>query len=55
MLFLYRPRQTRMPYNLRRTPSEQAQYNRRLQERFEATQRVPRPQPQSQPLPAGNR
>jgi Short C-terminal domain len=40
MLFLYRPRQTWMPYSLPRNRTEQAQYNRRLQERFASTRRV---------------
>jgi hypothetical protein len=40
MLFLYRPRQTWMPYYLPRNPERQAQYNRELQERFAATRRV---------------
>jgi hypothetical protein len=40
MLFLYRPRQTWMPYYLPRSRTEQGAYNRRLQERFEATRRV---------------
>ena len=43
MLFLYRPRQTWMPYSLPRNRSEQAQYNRQLQARFAASQRVPPP------------
>ena len=36
MLFLYRPRQTWMPYRLPRNTTDQAAYNRRLQERFDA-------------------
>ena len=43
VLFLYRPRQTWMPYRLPRSRSEQAQYNRQLQARFAASQRVPPP------------
>jgi hypothetical protein len=49
MLFLYRPRETRMPFVVRRTPSQQAQYNRQLQERFESTRRVPPAQPAIEP------
>ena len=40
MLFLYRPRQTWMPFSLPRNRSEQAAYNRRLQDRFDSTRRV---------------
>ena len=40
MLFLYRPRQTWMPYSLPRNRTAQAAYNRQLQERFDATRRV---------------
>jgi hypothetical protein len=49
MLFLYRPRQTWMPYTTRRSLTEQGQYNRQLQERFAATQRVPPRPPSPQP------
>jgi hypothetical protein len=41
MLFLYRPRQTWMPYRPYRQPSQQSAYNRQLQEKFEATHRLP--------------
>lgn len=40
MLFLYRPRQTWMPFRSPRGLSEQAAYNRQLQDRFESTRRV---------------
>ena len=40
MLFLYRPRQTWMPYSLPRGRMQQAEYNRQLQERFASTRRV---------------
>ena len=40
MLFLYRPRQTWMPYRLPRSRSQQAAYNRQLQEKFSSTRRV---------------
>ncbi len=43
MLFLYRPRQTWMPYALPRNRTQQAAYNRQLQEQFESTRRVPPP------------
>jgi hypothetical protein len=45
MLFLYRPRQTWMPYRLPRQRTEQAAYNRQLQEKFGATRRVQSPVP----------
>ena len=50
MLFLYRPRQTWMPYPVPRnmTPqglTRQGVYNRQLQEKFDATVRVPRQAP----------
>jgi Short C-terminal domain len=40
MLFLYRPRQTWMPYALPRSRTQQAAYNRQLQDRFASTRRV---------------
>jgi len=40
MLFLYRPRQTWMPYALPRNRTQQAHYNRQLQDRFASTRRV---------------
>jgi Short C-terminal domain len=40
MLFLYRPRQTWMPYRVPRQPTQQAAYNRQLQESYAATRRV---------------
>jgi Short C-terminal domain len=40
MLFLYRPRQTWLPFALPRNRTQQAAYNRQLQERFESTRRV---------------
>jgi hypothetical protein len=43
MLFLYRPRQTWMPYRVPRPPTQQQRYNRQLQDRFDATRRVPVP------------
>ena len=52
MLFLYRPRQTYMPYRVRRSNVEQVEYNRRLQAKFAATQRVPRPTPVPAPPPS---
>jgi hypothetical protein len=50
MLFLYRPRQTWMPYRIPRQPSQQGAYNRQMQETFAATRQVPRYAPES-PLP----
>jgi Short C-terminal domain len=40
MLFLYRPRQTWMPFRLPRSRTQQAAYNRQLQEKFSSTRRV---------------
>ena len=40
MLFLYRPRQTYMPYRTPRNMYQQTAYNREMQERFDATRRV---------------
>jgi Short C-terminal domain len=40
MLFLYRPRQTWMPFSMPRNRTEQAAYNRQLQQRFQSTRRV---------------
>jgi hypothetical protein len=40
MLFLYRPRQTWMPYSLPRSQMQQAEYNRQMQERYASTRRV---------------
>ena len=40
MLFLYRPRQTWMPFALPRNRTQQAAYNRQLQDQFESTRRV---------------
>jgi hypothetical protein len=41
MLFLYRPRQTYMPYRRPRPRTQQDAYNRQLQQQFAATRRVP--------------
>jgi len=43
VLFLYRPRQTWMPYRALRPPTQQQRYNRQLQDQFDATRRVPAP------------
>jgi hypothetical protein len=40
MLFLYRPRETWMPFSLPRNRTDQAAYNRQLQQRFDSTRRV---------------
>ena len=45
MLFLYRPRQTWMPYRLPRNLTQQTAYNRQMQDRFDSTRRVAPPQP----------
>ena len=47
MLFLYRPRQTWMPYTPPRRPTEQDAYNRDMQGRFDATHRVAPYSPES--------
>ena len=44
MLFLYRPRETWMPFTSPRGGTQQAAYNRRLQEQFQSTRRC-RPPP----------
>jgi hypothetical protein len=53
MLFLYRPRQTWLPYAGPRRRTQQAGYNRQLQQQFASTRRVapavPSPAP---PAPA---
>lgn len=49
MLFLYRPRQTWMPYRPPRDVAQQDVYNQHLQERFDATVRVPRQAPTPPP------
>ena len=43
MLFLYRPRETWMPFTLPRHRMDQAKYNRTLQAQFEASRRVAAP------------
>ena len=45
MLFLYRPRQTWMPFARPLAGTQQAAYNRQLQDQFASTCRVPRPMP----------
>jgi hypothetical protein len=49
MLFLYRPRQTWMPYSLPRKPTEQDAYRREMQDSFAATHRVAPSPPTSAP------
>ncbi len=51
MLFLYRPRQTWMPYGLPRNRTHQAAYNRQLQQKFDSTRRVAPPVPAPAPAP----
>ena len=50
MLFLYRPRETWMPFASPRSRSDQAAYNRGLQQRFESTRRVAPVVPAGDPL-----
>jgi hypothetical protein len=45
MLMLYRPRQTYMPYRRPRPYMQQDAYNRQLQQQFQASRRVPAPEP----------
>lgn len=45
MLFLYRPRETWMPFSAPRNRTDQAAYNRSLQRQFASTRRVPPPIP----------
>ncbi len=49
MLFLYRPRETWMPFALPRSRTDQAAYNRRLQADFASTRRVTPPVPAAEP------
>ena len=51
MLFLYRPRQTWMPFARPMSHTQQAAYNRQLQQQFQSTRRVPPalPAPAAQP------
>jgi hypothetical protein len=51
MLFLYRPRQTWLPYPSPRRGTQQSAYNRQLQEKFSATRRVPPSPPGSDTSP----
>ena len=55
MLFLYRPRETWMPFSLPRSRTQQAAYNRSLQQQFAATQRVPAAEPTHASIPPGDR
>ncbi|MEQ8438956.1 MAG: hypothetical protein RIB65_15810 [Ilumatobacter fluminis] len=41
MLFLYRPRETWMPFSLPRNRTDQAAYNRSLQREFESARHEP--------------
>lgn len=54
MLFLYRPRQTWMPYNRPRQAMDQDAYNLRLQQGFAATRQVPLPTPAAAPAPGAD-
>jgi len=46
MLFLYRPRETWMPFARPMSRTQQAAYNRQLQAKFASTRRVPAALPQ---------
>jgi len=54
MLFLYRPRQTWMPYRVPRNLTTQRVYNAQLQQKFDSTRRVAPalPAPERDPLDA---
>jgi hypothetical protein len=52
MLFLYRPRQTWMPFATPRNLRQQQAYNIELQQRFEASRRVSAPAPDAAPIAA---
>jgi putative oligomerization/nucleic acid binding protein len=52
MLFLYRPRQTWMPFPSPRNLRQQQAYNLELQQRFEASRRVSPPVPDAAPIAA---
>ena len=45
MLFLYRPRQTYMPFSMPRNRTQQGAYNAQLQAKFDTTRRLPPPVP----------
>ena len=49
MLFLYRPRQTWMPFALPRDATQQVAYNRELQRKFDSTRRVASTMPAGDP------
>ena len=51
MLFLYRPRQTWMPFARPMSHTQQAAYNRQLQQQFQSTRRVPPALPAPAPPP----
>jgi hypothetical protein len=53
MLFLYRPRQTWMPFRPPRTLTDQNEYNRQMQQAYSATRKVaPYAPPTSEPAAA---
>ncbi len=49
MLFLYRPKQTYMPFSAPRNMMRQDEYRWKMQESFEATRRVTPPAPTASP------
>jgi len=57
MLFLYRPRQTWMPFARPMSHTQQAAYNRQLQQQFQSTRRVPPalPAPATPALPTATK
>ena len=52
MLFLYRPRQTYMPFTAPRNMMRQDEYRWQMQDRFEATRRVTPAAPAAEPRDA---
>lgn len=53
MLFLYRPRETWMPFARPMSRTQQMAYNRQLQQRFESTRRVAPAVPAAMPAGKG--
>jgi hypothetical protein len=51
VLFLYRPRQTWMPFRRPRPRTDQDAYNLRMQQSYAATRRVPPATPAEAPAP----
>jgi hypothetical protein len=53
MLFLYRPRQTWMPFRVPRPQTQQEAYNLQLQQQFDASRRVAPYAPPAASTPPG--